>query len=150
MRRRRFLGKSAYRTSSPGAEFRSTCSARDKAGCGVDKGSERQVVSILKIVTSSARRRRAHGRLVVLGLFALVTLVAPLLHHDFECHLKSRIHCDACTASPAASRIESGVTLFIHIGPLRPGVPESVEAKARVERPSSPGRAPPLQEISFV
>lgn len=107
-------------------------------------------MSILKIVTSTAQRRRAKGRLVVLGLFALVTLVAPLLHHDFECHLKSRIHCDACTASPAASRIESGVTLFIHIGPLRPGVPESIEAKACAERPSSPGRAPPVQKISFV
>lgn len=89
------------------------------------------------------QRRRAHGRLVVLGLFALVTLVAPLLHHDFDCHLKSRMHCDACTATPSASKIESGVALFVHIGPLRPAVPESVEAKSCADRPSSPGRAPP-------
>jgi hypothetical protein len=97
-----------------------------------------------------AKKRRAKGRIFVLGLFALVTLVAPLLHHDFECHLKSRIHCDACTASPAASKIESGITLFVHIGPLRPSVPESVEAKACAERPSSPGRAPPVRETLFV
>ena len=96
------------------------------------------------------QRRRAWGRLAVLGLFALVTLVAPLLHHDFECHLKSRMHCDACTASPTASRVESGVVLFVHVGPLRAGVPESVEAKACAQRPSSPGRAPPPPEISLV
>ena len=85
-----------------------------------------------------------------MALFALVTLVAPLLHHDFECHLKSRPHCDACTASPAASRIEAEVTLFVHAGPLRAGVPESAEARGCAERPSSPGRAPPQREISFV
>jgi hypothetical protein len=76
-------------------------------------------------------------------------MVAPLLHHDFECHLKSRIHCDACTATPAATGIESGVILFVHIGPLRPNVPESIEAKAFAERPSAPGRAPP-REASLV
>lgn len=102
-------------------------------------------MSILGDVTAVAQQRRTRGRLFVLGLFALVTLVAPLLHHDFECHLKSRMHCDACTATPAASRIETGVALFIHIGPLRPGVPESVEAKACAERPASPGRAPPTK-----
>jgi len=106
-------------------------------------------VSILMVVTASVQRRRTQGRLAVLGLFALVTLVAPLLHHDFECHLKSRMHCDACTASPTASRVESGVMLFVHVGPFRAGVPESVEAKACAQRPSSPGRAPP-RKISFV
>ena len=99
-------------------------------------------------MTASARRRRAWGRLAVLGLFALVTLVAPLLHHDFDCHLKSRLHCDACTASRTASKIEAGAVLFVRIGPLRPTVPESVEAKSCADRPSSPGRAPP-KENSF-
>jgi hypothetical protein len=94
-------------------------------------------------VSPSTQRRRAHGRLIVLGLYALVSLVAPLLHHDFECHLKSRIHCDACTATQAATGIETGVTLFVLTRPLRPEVPENVEAKASAERPSSPGRAPP-------
>jgi hypothetical protein len=92
---------------------------------------------------ASVPRRRAHGRTIVLGLYALVALVAPLLHHDFECHLKSRIHCDACTATPSASKIESGVRLLVHVGPLRPTLPESVEAKSCADRPSSPGRAPP-------
>ena len=80
---------------------------------------------------------------MVLALFALVALVAPLLHHDFECHLKSRLHCDACLSSPTASKIESGVTLFVGQAVLRPEPPESVEAKDAALRPSSPGRAPP-------
>lgn len=88
--------------------------------------------------------------MIVLGVFALVTLVAPLLHHDFECHLKTRVHCDACTATPSASRIESGVTLFVRTGPLRPGLPESVEVGSLAERRASPGRAPPARETSFV
>ena len=89
-------------------------------------------------MAAPAQRHRALGRIVVLGLYALVALVAPLLHHDFECHLKSRIHCDACTASPAASSIEAGVTLFVHVGTLRPSVPASDEARSHAERPASP------------
>jgi hypothetical protein len=86
---------------------------------------------------------------LVLGLYGLVAFVAPLLHHDFECHLNSRLHCDACTSSPAASRIEPGVTLSVHDAPRRPEVPESFEARDWVERPASPGRAPP-SDISLV
>jgi hypothetical protein len=89
------------------------------------------------------QRKRARARLIVLGLYALVAMVAPLLHHDFECHLKSRIHCDACTASPAATGVESGVVIFVHLADLRPSVPENIAAVAVAERPSSPGRAPP-------
>jgi hypothetical protein len=98
---------------------------------------------------SSATRRRDYRRLIVLGLYAVISLVAPLLHHDFECHLKSRIHCDACTRTPVATGIETGVTLLVHMEPLRPIFPESVEAKACAERPSSPGRAPPKEASLF-
>jgi hypothetical protein len=94
-------------------------------------------------VTVSVQTRRTRARLIVLGLYALVAMVAPLLHHDFECHLKSRIHCDACTATPVATGIESGVVLFVHLADLRASVPENIDAIAVAERPSSPGRAPP-------
>ncbi len=99
-------------------------------------------------MAASAQARRIRGRLVILGLYALVTLVAPLLHHDFECHLKTRPHCDACTANPVASRIEAVVTILLHVGPVRPAVPESDEALGCAERPASPGRAPPSEGSS--
>ncbi len=86
--------------------------------------------------------------MLVLGLYALVSIVAPLLHHDFECHLQSRPHCDACTASPEASRIEGGVVLVSRIEPVRAPLPENVVARHWAERPSSPGRAPPLNLLA--
>lgn len=144
MRRcRRFCARSESPTNSPEAE-KGPASGADKRGCGSDKAPKQGVVSILWSVAAPAQRRRALGRIVVLGLYVLVALVAPLLHHDFECHLKSRLHCDACTASPAASSIEAGVTLFVHVGPLRASVPESDEARSHAEPPASPGRAPPF------
>ena len=32
--------------------------------------------------------------------YVLALAVAPLLHHDLECHVKSPTHCDACMANP--------------------------------------------------
>jgi hypothetical protein len=60
---------------------------------------------------------RALGRcrpwiLLALGLYTLVLLGSPILHHDLECHLKTPGHCDACTANPHAPRIETGVGLL--------------------------------------
>lgn len=81
--------------------------------------------------------------MLILGLYALVSVVAPLLHHDFACHLQSRPHCDACTASPVASRVEDGVVLACRIVPVRLPLPENAVARHWAERPSSPGRAPP-------
>lgn len=45
---------------------------------------------------------------VAVGLYAIVLLGNPILHHDLACHLKTPGHCDACTACPQAPRIESG------------------------------------------
>lgn len=94
-------------------------------------------------------RRRTGAWILVLGLYALVSIVAPLLHHDFACHLQSRPHCDACTASPEASRIEAGVVLVSRIQPLRLKRPDSVVARHWPERPSSPGRAPPSNLLAI-
>jgi hypothetical protein len=49
------------------------------------------------------------GLALVLGLYGATILATPLLHHDLACHQKSPTHCQACTASPLASRIERGV-----------------------------------------
>jgi hypothetical protein len=35
-----------------------------------------------------------------LSCYVLALDVAPLLHHDLECHVKSPTHCNACMASP--------------------------------------------------
>jgi hypothetical protein len=54
-------------------------------------------------------RLLASGRNAVFALAAAylsVLAFTPVFHHDFLCHLKSPTHCDACTASPAASGIE--------------------------------------------
>ena len=54
-------------------------------------------------------RRRLYGRaaLLCLGLYAAVLLVSPVLHHDFDCHLKSPRHCQACVANPLAQAAQA-------------------------------------------
>ena len=61
---------------------------------------------IVVYLLGRARRLRS---LVILGLVAYVAvlLASPVLHHDLACHLKTPGHCDACAASPLASRAET-------------------------------------------
>src|SRR5262245_57966214 len=51
-----------------------------------------------------ASRGQVQVRVLVLVLYALISMGSPALHHDFSCHSKSPAHCTACTASPAASQ----------------------------------------------
>jgi len=93
-------------------------------------------------------RHRARFRsplLLGLGLYAVVLLVTPGLHHDFECHLKSPGHCPACIANPAASGADStgalGAALLVDFGraialPAAPLLPRPTTL-------SLPGRSPP-------
>jgi hypothetical protein len=89
------------------------------------------------------RRGRA-WLLALLAVYALLLAANPLLHHDVACHLKSPTHCTSCTASPWASRIETGVPLVSQqlpdAGCVVPGGPTSVRAVVRLA-PS--GRSPP-------
>jgi hypothetical protein len=56
-------------------------------------------------MTALVRARSLRLRtLAVLGLYALLVLSAPVLHHDFACHQKSPTHCVACVSSPSAAR----------------------------------------------
>ena len=90
------------------------------------------------------RGGRRIGVALGVGLYALVLVVSPLLHHDLDCHLKSPSHCSACTANPLASSIEGGV----HLDALRLPVAGWVEG-LRQEAPRTaspvrlPGRSPP-------
>jgi hypothetical protein len=51
--------------------------------------------------------------LIFLGalVYALVVEISPLLHHYFECHLKTPAHCGACTQGPGVSGLETGFSL---------------------------------------
>jgi hypothetical protein len=89
-------------------------------------------------------RRQNHGAILwTLAVYALLLAANPVLHDDLACHLKSPTHCNACTASPSASRVEA----------VRPNLPVPVEAgkvepQQRATETVSPlfvlaGRAPP-------
>ena len=84
--------------------------------------------------------------LIFLGalLYALVVEISPLLHHDFECHLKTPAHCGACTQGPGVSRLENGFSLerplFDDFGRVESGTVVVTAPGATQERI---GRAPP-------
>ena len=80
----------------------------------------------------------------MLGLYALILVVAPVLEHDFDCHLKSRTHCNMCVASPLASRIESGILTGVFQLPLAGRVETAREGLVHPVAPIRfPGRSPP-------
>lgn len=55
------------------------------------------------------RLARCLRPLAFLGLaaYTVVLFASPVLHHDLACHVKTPGHCDACAASPLASRAEA-------------------------------------------
>ncbi len=106
-------------------------------------------MSILCAVFTPVERRRRYGRWAVIGLYLVVALVTPMLHHDVACHLQSKSHCDACASQATASGVESIVALIGHAGGVVLCVPGEINARAFAERPSSPGRAPPPSSSSL-
>ena len=94
------------------------------------------------LVRALARRRR-NWVLAGAALYALLLMVNPVLHEDLASHLKSPTHCNACTASPSASRVEG-------MGPMLPilAVAGWVETLgptviAAAPAPTLHGRSPP-------
>jgi hypothetical protein len=79
-----------------------------------------------------------------LGLFALMLVAAPLLHHDFDCHLRSAQHCTACVAqphaAPAGAVVALGEARLDDAGAVPPG---AALAYAALPQPPSAGRSPP-------
>jgi hypothetical protein len=53
---------------------------------------------------SSGRRHQSlmSATALAVGLYALVLMVGPILHHDLACHVKSRTHCTVCVVSVTA------------------------------------------------
>jgi hypothetical protein len=101
---------------------------------------------MLVVMVASGRPRRLAGWAFWLGVgcYLLALAVAPLLHHDLECHVKSPTHCTACMASPPGLCSAPGAPL--DGTPLHDA--GSVEA-ARAKAPAptfavdAPGRSPP-------
>ena len=97
-------------------------------------------------MTGVLRRFIGRRRWFVLAgaaVYALLLMVNPVLHDDLAGHLKSPTHCKACTASPAASRIEG-------MGPMLPILVDAGEVEPdnrtvvlAAPTPSLPGRSPP-------
>jgi hypothetical protein len=94
-------------------------------------------------VLKAARRLRPLA-LFGLALYVFVLVVSPVLHHDLACHVKTPGHCDACAASPVASRAESSTA--VSAPPLDAGQMLDA-AESRVPRLASrvsvDGRGPP-------
>ena len=89
--------------------------------------------------------RRGHRGAILwlLAVYALVLGVNPILHDDLACHLKSPTHCNACAASPSASRVEVvGATLPV---PVEVGRVETSDHAAQTLAPllALAGRSPP-------
>ena len=88
--------------------------------------------------------RRRRGVLLGIGLYALVVLGSPLLHHDVARHFKSASHCTACTSTPIASSEVHGVVLdaarLPEAGLAR--IPEVASVPAAPQL-TTPGRSPP-------
>jgi hypothetical protein len=94
------------------------------------------------LVRMLSRRRQA---IVLAGAaaYALLLMVNPVLHDDLACHLKSPTHCNACTSSPSASRVERMgpmLPVLADAGLIEPSTPTVVPAAST---PTLPGRSPP-------
>src|SRR2546427_10763430 len=90
----------------------------------------------MRIGIARVYRRDHRGAILwLLAMYALVLGVNPILHDDLACHLKSPTHCNACAASPSASRVEVvGATWPVPVEAGRGGTSEHVPQT----------RAPPL------
>ena len=47
------------------------------------------------------------AHLALAALYAFVLIASAFLHHDFQCHLKSRTHCSSCVFSQTAAGVEA-------------------------------------------
>ena len=93
--------------------------------------------------TTTRVRRPSHLDLALLYVFVL--LGSAFLHHDFDCHEKSRTHCTSCVFSQAAAGVAAEAPAVVapelHTTPFI-GAIEVVHSASRVL--DRTGRAPPL------
>ncbi len=95
-------------------------------------------------MTRGARPRARATLWLGASFYLLFLAVSPLLHHDFECHVKTPSHCGACMSSPlgvsAAQGAPLGATHLHDAGRVR-------AVRALPPEPTfavvAPGRSPP-------
>jgi len=94
-------------------------------------------------LVQALRARRRSWVLAGVAAYALFLVINPVLHDDLASHLKSPTHCNACTASPSAARVDG-------VGPMLPVLADAgwVEPVSRTvvlppSAPALPGRSPP-------
>lgn len=88
-------------------------------------------------------RRRRLRVFAIVGLYALLVMSAPLLHHDFACHQKSPTHCVACVSSPSGLRATAKVVVAPTLGELGSVLDSGRRPLYERQLPSLPGRSPP-------
>lgn len=93
--------------------------------------------------TTTRARRPSHLALALLYVFVL--LGSAFLHHDFDCHEKSRTHCTSCVFSQAAAGVAAEAPAVVapelHTTPIVRSIEVAHSASRPLERT---GRAPPL------
>jgi len=99
-------------------------------------------VALFRSTTTRARRP---GHLALALLYVFVLLGSAFLHHDFDCHEKSRTHCTSCVFSQAAAGVATVAPAVVapelHVA-LLVGLTEVVHSASRLL--DRTGRAPPL------
>jgi len=97
-------------------------------------------------MTGLIRALTAQRRTFVLAgaaVYALLLMVNPVLHDDLACHLKSPTHCNACTASPSASRVEGAGPILPVLADAGLVEPCAMSVVLAAFTPTLPGRSPP-------
>ena len=94
---------------------------------------------------STARRVRRPSHLAIALLYVFVVLGSAFLHHDFDCHEKSRTHCTSCVFSQAAAGVAAEAPAIVspelHEAPIVGLNAIVVSASRLLDRT---GRAPPV------
>src|SRR5436190_1893927 len=94
---------------------------------------------------TTATRTRTRSQLALALLYTFVLLGSAFLHHDFDCHEKSRTHCTSCVYSQTAAGVAAEAPAIIapelHKVPLVRVVEYALSTSRILDRT---GRAPPL------
>jgi hypothetical protein len=62
-------------------------------------------LTTVAFLRSTTKRARRPSHLALAVLYVFVVLGSAFLHHDFDCHEKSRTHCTSCVFSQTAAGV---------------------------------------------